>query len=201
MNKNYNTLEYYNQNAKQYYDQTIKGNFQENYERFQRQIPKNAYILDFGCGSGRDSKHFIEKGYQVKAIDGSSKMCELASKYLNQEVECLKFEELKDINTYDAIWACSSILHVEKEELPEIICKMLKALKKNGIIYTSFKKGTGYQIKEGKYYHYLEKEEMENILSKIDNNVRIIEYFEKLPSKKRNAKDTIWINFIIKKIG
>lgn len=199
MDKKYNTLEYYNKNALTYYEQTLSGNLQENYERFLNNLPQKAYILDFGCGSGRDSKYFLDNGYQVKSIDGSIEMCKLASEYIKEKVSCMKFNELNDINTYDGIWACSSILHVEKENLSSILIKMINALKVNGIIYTSFKKGNGYEIKEGKYYNYLTKEEMEAILKEISNNVKIIDYFETLPSTKIKANGTIWINFIIKK--
>lgn len=199
MKEKYNTLEYYNNNAQLYCEQTIVGNLQENYDKFLKQLPNNAYILDFGCGSGRDSKYFIDIGYRVKAIDGSIEMCKLASKYINQEVNCMKFDELNDIDTYNGIWACSSILHIEKEELSNILNKMINALKINGVIYTSFKIGTGYEIKEGKYYNYLTKEEMEEILNKVNKNVKMIDYFETLPSTKRTEKGTIWGNFIIKK--
>lgn len=201
MEEKYNTLEYYNKNASIYCEQTLAGNMQENYDAFLKQLPQNAYILDFGCGSGRDSKYFIDNGYTVKAIDGSIEMCNLASKYINQKVNCMKFEELNDTNTYDGIWACSSILHIEKENLPNILIKMINALKVNGIIYTSFKIGIGYEIKEGKYYNYLTKDEMIKILSKTTPNVKLIDYFETLPSTKRNAKGTIWGNFIIKKFN
>lgn len=200
MDENYDTLEYYNKNAKLYCEQTLSGNLQENYDKFLKHLLHNSYILDFGCGSGRDSRYFIENGYKVKAIDGSEEMCKLASKYINQEVDCMKFEELNDRNTYDGIWACSSILHVEKEKLPNILLKMINSLKVNGIIYTSFKIGTGYEIKEGKYYNYLTKEDMVQILKETNENVMLIDYFETLPSTKRNAKNTIWGNFIIKKI-
>ena len=196
---NYNTLEYYNKNAKQYCEQTLVGDLQENYDKFLKEIPTNGYILDFGCGSGRDSKYFIDKGYKVKAIDGSIEMCKLASKYINQDVQCMKFDELDDIDTYDGIWACSSILHIEKEELPIILNKMINALKDGGVIYTSFKIGTGYEIKEGKYYNYITKDEMQEVLSKVNSSVNIIDYFETLPSTKRKAVNTIWGNFIIKK--
>lgn len=53
--------------------------------------------------------YFIKNGYKVRAVDGSIEMCKLASNYINQEVECMKFEKLNDINVYDGIWACSSI--------------------------------------------------------------------------------------------
>lgn len=150
-------------------------------------------------GSGRDSKYFIENGYKIKAIDGSIEMCKLASKYINQEVTCMKFEELNDINLYDGIWACSSILHIEKEKLLSVLVKMINSLKSEGIIYTSFKKGTGHAIKDDKYYNYLTKEEMKEILNKTNKNVKLIDYFETLPSTKINDKNTIWCNFIIKK--
>ena len=195
----YNTLEYYNKNAKIYYDQTLVGNLQENYNKFLEHLQPNAYILDFGCGSGRDSKYFLDNGYKVKAIDGSIEMCKLASKYINQEVTCMKFEELNDINTYDGIWACSSILHIEKENLSDILIKMINSLKVNGVIYTSFKIGTGYEIKEGKYYNYLTKNEMIQTLNKTSKSVELVDYFETLPSTIRKAENTIWGNFIIKK--
>lgn len=199
MKEEYNNLQYYNNNAKEYYEQTLVGNLQENYDKFLKHLKEGAYILDFGCGSGRDSKYFLEKGYKVKAIDGSTELCKLASNYINEKVICMKFEELNDINTYDAIWACSSILHVEKENLLNILLKMINALKVNGIIYTSFKIGTGYEIKEGKYYNYITKEEMEELLNKTGKNIKLIDYFETLPSTKRIAPNTIWGNFIIKK--
>lgn len=201
MEEKYNTLKYYDKNAKLYCDQTLVGDLQENYEKFLKYLPENAYILDFGCGSGRDSKYFKEKGYTVKAIDGSKEMCKLASKYINQEVVCMKFDELSDINTYDGIWACSSILHVEKENLMPVLIKMIEALKNNGVIYTSFKIGTGYEIKENKYYNFLSKEEMNKLLSETKKNVKLIDYFETLPSTKRTGKNTVWGNFIIKKYG
>lgn len=200
MEKEYNTLDYYNKNAKLYFEQTVEGNLKENYDKFLSKIPRESYILDFGCGSGRDSKYFIENGYKIKAIDGSIEMCKLASEYINQDVECMKFDELNEENTYDAIWACSSILHVEKEELPNILNKMIRALKPNGVIFTAFKKGEGYGIKEGKYYNFLTKEELEKILNGINENIKIIDYFETLSSTKRPEK-VIWSNYILQKRG
>ena len=199
MGEKYDTLDYYNKNASEYFEQTLNGNFAENYEKFLSRIPRNAYILDFGCGSGRDSKYFIENGYKVKAIDGSIEMCKLASEYIRQEVECMKFDELNEESIYDGIWACSSILHVEKEQLGNILEKMITALKEKGIIYTSFKKGVKDEIKEGKYYNYLTKEKLEEIIEKYNLNVKIIDYFETLPSTKR-IQDIVWANYILQKV-
>ena len=61
------------------------------------------------------------------------------------------------------------------------------------------KRGTGYEIKEGKYDNYLTKDEMIEILYRLNKNVKLIDYFETLPSTKKIAKNIIWGNFIIKK--
>lgn len=200
MSNNYDTLKYYNENSELYFEQTINADLTSCYKEFEKELNNGAYILDFGCGSGRDSKHFIDAGYKVKAIDGSKGMCEIASKYINQEVECLKFEELDEVDTYDGIWACSSILHVEKEKLKDVLERMIRALKEDGAIYTSFKKGNTFEIKESKYYNNITKEELESILKSIDKDIIITNYFETGSTTKRPGdNEVIWGNYIIKK--
>ena len=67
----------------------------------------------------------------------------------------MKFDELSEESKYDGIWACSSILHVERENLPDILRKMIKALKEDGVIYTCFKIGNQEIVQDGKYYNYI----------------------------------------------
>ena len=68
------TIEYYNQNADRFVQDTISVNFISMQERFLEKIPSGSRILDFGCGSGRDTKYFLEKGYQVTATDDSEEI-------------------------------------------------------------------------------------------------------------------------------
>lgn len=92
-------------------------------------LPAGAYILDFGCGSGRDTKYFLEKGFQVDAIDGSEELCKIACDYTGIKVKQMLFEELHDVDKYDGIWACSSILHLSKPALAGVLKKMAAALR------------------------------------------------------------------------
>lgn len=197
MSKKYDTLKYYNENAEKYFEQTINADFDINYRKFLKHIKKNSFILDFACGSGRDSKFFIGKGYKVRAIDGSYKMCEIASEYINQKVDCIEFKDFNEENIYDAIWACSVILHIEEENLKDILIKLIKALKNEGIIYFSFKKGKGSEIFEGKLYNYMTKEDLLNILSNIGFNYEIKEYYETISSTDKIRK-SVWANLVIK---
>lgn len=196
----YDTLKYYNDNAQTYFEQTKNLELAKLYDRFLKHLPSDAYILDFGCGSGRDSKYFFDKGYRVDAIDGSTEMCKLASEYIKQEVICKDFEELNEANKYDGIWACSSILHIEKENLPNILIKMINALKVDGVIYISFKLGTGSKVIEGRYFNYMTMEEIIDLINSVSKNVEVIDHFESLPTLERNMPGIIWKNIIVKKI-
>ena len=75
------TLTYYNQNADQFVQGTLSVDFKQTQDRFLAKLPEDAYILDFGCGSGRDTKYFLEKGYQVAATEGSAELCRLAGSF------------------------------------------------------------------------------------------------------------------------
>ena len=82
-----NTINYYNQNAESFIANTQNAAMHPTQERFLRLIDKNVSILDFGCGSSRDTKYFLDKGYQVTAIDGSAELCRLASEFTGIEVK------------------------------------------------------------------------------------------------------------------
>ena len=147
-----NTINYYNQNAENFIANTQNADMHPTQERFLRLLDANTSILDFGCGSGRDTKYFLEKGYQVTATDGSAELCRLASEFIGIKVKEMLFQELDAMNQYDGIWACSSILHLPKKELLPVIQKMCEALKDNGIIYTSFKYGDFEGERNGRYF-------------------------------------------------
>ena len=111
-----------------------------------------SYILDFGCGSGRDTKYFLEHGYWVDAVDGSVELCRIASEFTGIEVRQMLFQELQEKEKYDGIWACASVLHVPKIELANILQKMCNAVKTDGIIYTSFKYGDFEGERSGRFF-------------------------------------------------
>ena len=136
------TLNYYAENAADFAAGTVNVDFSATQERFLNKLQTGAAILDLGCGSGRDTKAFLERGYRVTASDGSPELCKSASAYTGIPVRQMLFNELDDVKAYDGIWACASLLHVPSTELPDIFRRMITALKPGGTIYTSFKYGT-----------------------------------------------------------
>ena len=161
------TLSYYNTNAKRFTEGTVYVDFSYTQNKFLDKLNDGAFILDFGCGSGRDTKYFLERGYQVEAIDGSSELCKIASEYAGIEVKNIFFQDLQEQAKYDAIWACSSILHLSYDELADVMKKMTRALKENGLIYTSFKYGEFEGVRNGRYFIDMTEERMEKLILEV----------------------------------
>ncbi len=193
-----NTIQYYQQNAEQFSRETRSVDFSKNQNKFMNKLKKNDTILDFGCGSGRDTKCFLEHGFQVEAIDGSEELCRLAGEFTGIKVKHLLFQELAEKDKYDGIWACSSILHLPKQELIEVIQKMSLALKSKGIIYTSFKYGTFEGERNGRYFTDMTEDSFEEILQ-ATKELQIEEQW--ITSDVRPGRgNEKWLNLILRKM-
>ncbi len=140
-------VDYYNKNADIFFEGSVNADMSGVRQRFLEYIPADGRILDAGCGSGRDSKAFLDAGYDVVSFDASEEMCRRASEYIGRKVIKMRFEEMSFAKEFDGIWACASLLHVPPDELPDIIKKIHKALKSGGAVYASFKYGSGTKIR------------------------------------------------------
>ncbi len=146
------TLDFYDQNAEEFASGTLLADMKDSRSRFTACLPSGALILDFGCGAGRDTKAFLDAGFQTEASDGSEELCTLASAYTGIQVKRMLFSELDACERYDGIWACATILHLTREELTEVIAKIETALKHGGILYASFKYGDYEGMRNGRFF-------------------------------------------------
>lgn len=162
------TIEYFDEKAEKHFHDAFTITARDNQDLFLSRLAPGSLILDFGCGSGRDTAYFMEKGYRVVPADGSAGMCRFASEYLKMPVKHMEFNELDEENVYDGIYASASVMHLEYEKLKEVFPKMIRALKPGGIIYVSFKYGTkdGYLGK--RYYTYMTEERLAGLLKDYD---------------------------------
>jgi len=171
------SIEFYQNNADEFFTGTVKVDMTNIYQRFTKNIIPNALILDAGCGSGRDSKAFIEMGYRVDAFDASSELVTRASNYTGLDVKLALFEDVAAFEKYDAIWCCASLLHVPEADLTDTLSKLAMALKNNGTWYVSFKYGDSQREKGGRMFTDM-------------NEARLSKLIASIPSIKTEA---IWI--------
>ena len=194
------TLEYYENNAKNYKNEWT-DDFLKNYNFtvpsiFLEFLPKRASILDLGCGTGRDSKYFLDHGYKVTAVDGSFEFCNMASKLLNIKVRELNFLDMDYHNEFDGVFACASLLHLKDNDLLQVLKLIHTSLKDNGILYCSFKKGTGTRVDEKKrFYNDMEEEKFKLLLNKLNVIFDLLKVWE----TNQYGSHQKFINFILRK--
>ena len=160
-------------------------------------MPPYASILDAGCGSGRDTLYFAQRGYRVTAFDYSPTIVKLASKLAGQEVLQLSFQDLEFENQFDGVWACSSLLHIPIAEMNNVLIKLSKSMKVNGVLYTSFKYGTGEHDRNGRLFVDLDEEGFDELI-KVHPELTVIRYWQTSDLRPKREKEK-WLNLLVRK--
>ena len=148
------TLRFYGEEAARLAVRPLPARPWGHIEIFLKRLPQGAAILDLGCGAGRDSAFFIEKGFAPLSVDGSPEMAALAARRLGRTVPVMEFSDLAFEAAFDGIWAQASLQHVPRSALPGILDRLYRALLPSGILYASFRAGAGeHRDLFGRYYN------------------------------------------------
>lgn len=187
------TISYYDKNAAEFCKNTIDADMSFCRDKFLKYMKTDAAILDAGCGSGRDSVAFKQLGYHVTAMDASPKICQEAEKVLGQKVLCKTFEELDDERMYDGIWACASLLHVDKERMAEVLYRLKCALKDGGILYASFKYGEEEKTVNGRLFNYYSEQSLRVLME--GNGFEVLDLFV-TRDVREDRREEMWVNVV-----
>jgi SAM-dependent methyltransferase len=105
-------------------------------------LPKGARILDAGCGPGRDAVKFMRLGCRVIGVDSSPEMVALCrSRGVDARLGTL--QSLRFRGSFDAVWACASLIHVPKSHVEGTLMRLVGALKPGGYLYLTLWEGRG----------------------------------------------------------
>lgn len=188
-------MNYYDENAKVFIEMSQKVDMSAIYDEFIPLIKTNGHILDIGCGSGRDAKYFIDKGYNVSALEPSKELARFTQKNTGINVHRCNLNDFETNEKYDAIWACASLLHIPKSQMPKALVKIKSLLIPGGFAYISWKFGKNDGIRDGRYYSDYQLEEMKNLLQQ--NKIDLHKCW--LSDEDRDGETIKWLNVIIKK--
>jgi trans-aconitate methyltransferase len=190
------SIQFYQDNADDFFEGTVNVDMSSIYQHFTKNLRKDALILDAGCGSGRDTKAFLEMGYDVEAFDASSELVSRASKYTGIEIKHALFNEVDCTEKYDAIWCCASLLHVPEAELHETLTRLTNALKHNGAWYVSFKYGDSQREKDGRSFTDMNEQRLTELVANL-NDIDIRSTW--VTEDNRPDRDEKWLNAILLK--
>ena len=153
---------YYSEHYNEYIESTMHTDMSHIYAIFEPLL-KGKRILDVGFGSGRDMLYFKSKGYEVMGIDPEPAFVEHAKELgLNAVVgDTLSF--VSD-HKFDGIWACASLLHLNKEGIVKAINHLKSLLADKGVLFVSLKEGNAETIDEkGRAMTYVSKAFLEEL--------------------------------------
>lgn len=188
---------YYEAHATDYCKRTANLDLKTLYEPFLSQLPPGGYILDAGCGSGRDGTAFASRGYRVTAIDASPAMVQ-AARERGLDARLVVFQEMECDACFDGIWACASLLHVPHAEMADVLRRFSRTLKPNGVLYASLKEGKIERIAEdGRFFSYFSLDEFVALLAQ-DNLFNILQAWR---SEDPNSSGRLssWLNVLARK--
>jgi len=127
-------------------------------------VPQPRKILDVGCGDGRHSILLAKKGFEVVGVDVSKKLIEKASNKTSTTYGVIKpqflVKDMREISFHDefdcVVFFFSVFGIFDRETNLEILRRVRKALKRNGIIildlwnlfaFISYINSKGMQVK------------------------------------------------------
>ena len=169
-----------------------------NLDIFMKMIERDGKVLDLGCGTGTASLELLRNGFAPFPVDASLEMVKVAEVLLGNKPRQISFDEIDEHDFYDAIWANFSLLHIKKNQFCDILMQLFFALKEEGILFFSLKRGAGEsRDKLGRFYSYYEKSEVEKLLEKASFRTKT---FSEGASIGLAGEKENWMGFFCEKI-
>lgn len=95
------------------------------------------------------------------------------------------------------IRACASLLHLEREDLPDVFRKIHRALREGGVFYCSFKYGTSSYEMNGRFFTDFDEKSFISLAS--ETGFSPLDLFRSGDVRKNRSGEQ-WLNAISRKI-
>lgn len=149
------TLRFYSDEAP-VYTASATGGISRHLEGFLDLLRPGARILELGCGGGLDAEFMVKRGFNVHPTDGTPEIAAKAQERLDIPVRIMRFDEIDERDTYNAVYASASLLHVPVDDLPSVLAGIHAALIPGGLHFASYKGGgQAGRDRFGRYFNYL----------------------------------------------
>lgn len=200
------TISTYDKIGSQYASHSISSP-QPEHQKFSQYLDRQSRVLDVGCGPAHHAALLSKLGFQVLGIDLSKGLLKQAHRF-HPEVKT-RFMDMRRLEfpnqSFDAIWAHASLLHLEKKDVPPTLHEFYRVLKPGGICHVMVKQGSGSEFVtedrsagKARFFSYFQQEELENYFENAGFNILESYVFN---GKKRGtgSRDINWIVVFVQK--
>lgn len=169
--------------------------------RFTELLPSNELVLDLGAGPCLDSAELRSLGLRVISADRSRRMLlatqqEIPGPRVQADMRQLTFRP----NCIAGVWACASLLHLDRDELVPALSGIRDVLVSSGVLFVSLKYGAGESWETEKFgpaaprwFTYWSDEDLDASLASAG--------FEIVESATEERLKNKWIARIARRVG
>lgn len=197
------TLRAYDAHPEKYETATAAMAPQEEIQKFIDLLPETDMpILDAGCGFGRDTALFTERGLQSTGIDMSEGLLKRAAELYPQLT--FKKMDVRDLdfadNSFVGIWCHATLLHLKDEDVLAALKEFKRVLAPGGILFVSFKEGTGdeefvekFSSESSRYFNYQQDKHVEEMIKQSGLNVVNLYLINEREKWGADKRDLNWV--------
>lgn len=176
---------------------------------FSKTIQGNK-VLDLGCGPGHDSYIFSDLGFEVTGLDYSSEMVRRANSFKQvtnpphfMVGDMRNLTTYFDKNTFNAVWASASLLHIQPEDLPQTLQGITDIAQNTAVMYIGLKAGSGtVVIDEDKLGKPMQREftlwTKESFIEQTKKFGWVLTDFSSREGSHFRGKPVEWLNFFFR---
>lgn len=167
--------------------------------RFAALVSPHGRVLDVGCGAGFDTAVLRQQGLRAIGVDLSWGMMQagrrhgVAETFVQADMRALPFAA-----RLDGIWACASLLHVPRAQLPAVLRDFAALLKPGGALYLSVKLGEDeawtadkFGQEQARFFTYWQPETLDPLLTAVG--------FQIIEGDVRPGKRDVWLSRLAQK--
>jgi SAM-dependent methyltransferase len=195
------TIRFYDDNADAFWCGTRDHDVSQNRDALMRHIREKPplRLLDFGCGPGRDLKHFLDEGHHVIGLDASARVCELAREWAGCEVWEQDFLAL-DLppERFDGVFANASLFHVPSRDIHSVLTALHRTLGPTGVLLSSNPRGDNQESWQvDRFGVFYDLDEWQRRLERA--SFELLEHYFRPPGRPLHQQP--WLVTVARKIG
>ncbi len=125
----------------------MPDNVQAKIDDFAAAVGEGGRVLEIGSGSGRDALALEAAGLSVRRSDISPAFVRMlrAQGHAADRIDPMT-DDLTDPlrgTPYDGVWSSASLVHVRREDLPQVLRRLSEVTVEGGVLWIAMKEGDG----------------------------------------------------------
>lgn len=193
------TIEYYNTHADRYSEITRNADMSDIYKHFEEHLKPGAGFLILAAAVAVTANIFWTRD-MMSYLWMRLKQCVRRHMSSREDRFEYAYRGHKLRKEFDAVWACASMLHVDKGVMIKIFAKVMKALKIGGVFYASWKYGKGEQTRDDgrTFANYTETKVCDMVYSVSGAALEDV-WTSQDVRPDRTGQGHLWVNVLVKK--